>query len=75
MAELDAESAKASPRRLRVGLPRLLVAMLVIGDSLGGLLILLPARPGRQGQSLAPRASCVADLLDGEIGGLGRFFS
>ena len=75
MTELDAESAKASPCRLPVGLPRLLIAKLVIGDSLGGVLVLLTACPRREGQSLAPRAGCVADLLDREIRGLGRFFS
>ena len=62
-------------RLLRVRPPRFLVAMLVVDDSVGGLLAVLPAGAAWQRVGLEPRTGRLADLLDRQVRRLGRFFS
>ena len=74
MTRIEAELPQTLESLLRVRFAGLQVAMLIVGDPLGGLAIDLGA--GRPGQRLSrqPRVGGEANLFDSQVGGVEFFF-
>jgi len=72
--DFDASLPKFAPRLFVMGISGLLVAVLMIGDVVGGLLIECHSARGRQALGLQPGVGGFPHLFDRQVRRGGRFF-